>query len=629
MMVGDLKKYSRYLKPWWIEPALPVILALLIFMALTYILLAGTKRDQLSSAVEASFIKMAVSHMGPEVDVGNLAVVSGLNSDLEKFENSDEGFLSDFSINAYANILERVLAAGAHSVYFSWIPSAHPPTLEHLNPLIEVRNKYPDQKVYFGYPVEELPYLEPILLKKLDFLEADDCGWRVQVICSYNKGWGKWIIQHIANEFSTEEFYNEKNYFISENLPHFRPNYIMNLPGSGQIATWSFSDLISASPSFRGETVFVGPDIVFRDLQSSNKELVRRTFTAADDTDGDVSVSGTPFHVMWSQIAAMFISKSYVAVAPLYLSRFLAALFSLLILLLLWKVGAVVALGTFLLIAFGLPFMNKVGVSYFNVYVPLFEIIYSGLLVFLFTSMGYLAFQTYRKWRLDQLASAHTETANLRRNFIAIVSHNLNTPIAQMQGLVDILVSTCSEGEFKEGLKKVAGYVSLMQLFVRSVLLQSSIESGVLNEAPLTTRKFLEEFEQSLAKTIRKVGVQFELAISSELEDDLDIPIPIDSRVLSHFIANTLVLHFLRFKDHPAIMTLGYNSENDLFSLDLTSNEMDSSSVKKVLTEEFNEADRLVGPVFYKLVNGYIQFKKMELAMIPGGVSLKYTPTKS
>jgi hypothetical protein len=206
MMVGDLKKYSRYLKPWWIEPALPVILALLIFMALTYILLAGTKRDQLSSAVEASFIKMAVSHMGPEVDVGNLAVVSGLNSDLEKFENSDEGFLSDFSINAYANILERVLAAGAHSVYFSWIPSAHPPTLEHLNPLIEVRNKYPDQKVYFGYPVEELPYLEPILLKKLDFLEADDCGWRVQVICSYNKGWGSGSSNILPMNFPLKNF---------------------------------------------------------------------------------------------------------------------------------------------------------------------------------------------------------------------------------------------------------------------------------------------------------------------------------------------------------------------------------------------------------------------------------------
>jgi len=619
------KLRSVLLNQWWIEPALPVVLAVLIFLALTYILVAGTKRDRLASSVESMFIGSAIKHSSSQKyeDEEHLKylirTISVKQKDLKKFPATQEGIIKDLDIAVYAEILERVAIQKPKMIYLSWLPASQEPTRQHLSPIIDIRKKYPRLSIFIGYPVEELPNLEPVLLKQLDFLEADDCGRKVQTVCSYNKDWGRWIIQHIINQLEPENFSDPKNRYVSLNLPHFRPNYIMNLPQRDRIPDFSVEQLMSEQVDgrFKNAIVFIGPDYQSSSPSAEEKSVIRKTYTAIDDASGSLSQNGTPFHVFWAQIALMFTEGRFVSVAPRFVSNGLTVLFCVVIIALIRRFGAAIALGTFMLISVGMPLLNFVGMRYFFVYIPVFEVIYGGMMVFLFASMGFLSFQTYQRWRLDQIAKAHEETADLRSNFISVISHNLNTPIAQIQGLLDILRQSHSLKEETQLLSEISNDISLMQLFVRSVLIQSALENDGIHASAISLRKFAVEFQQLVGSPLKKSGATTDINFIAEDDEELDIPFSLDVRSLAHCIANLRILQLRSggCKSAKIDLCLVIDDQQCTFVIELVDQgqlkEM-RAKIQKVDSVK-KEDEEMLDKVFADLVASYISQENVQI----------------
>lgn len=625
-----LKLRTLLQNQWWLEPALPVVLAFLIFSALTYILVSGTKRDRLSSEVESIFIGAAIDYSSTlEIEQNDdFVVVTATDQDRQRLPNTDSGFIEDINIETYARVLESILKEGPSRVYFSWLPASHHPTIEHLRPIIDVVERYEGIPLYFGYPVEEIPNLEPALTQSLNFLEADDCGRKVQVVCSYNSEWRKWIIQHVANLFAPDGFADESANFVSLNLPHFRPNYIMNLPQVNRVKQLSFGELLQfrSESSLEGKVVFVGPDFTSRREGASEKRVIRKTFTPLDDNSKSLGVAGTPMHVFWSQVALMFKEQRMVAVAPLWVTMTMLVLFCALIIFLLLRYGAAMALGTFMFVSIGMPLSNLVGMRYMQVYIPVFEVIYGGLMVFLFASMGFLSFRTYQRWRLGQLTKAHAETADLRTNFISVISHNLNTPIAQMQGLLDILHKSPKLADKQDTVEETLRDVSLMQLFVRSVLLQPSIDTGVLNKTSISLRKFVQEFHQLVGGSLKKFGVETELKFHSqesadEGQDEFDVPLFLDVRALAHCIANLRIIEGRKDQAGDSAVELTYDLEEQKVSFNFP---MESEEICRGIVKDCQfqgesmkrgaQNQDLLDAVFARLVQSFTKSEDVKLS---------------
>ncbi|GAG95417.1 unnamed protein product, partial [marine sediment metagenome] len=136
----------------------------------------------------------------------------------------------------------------------------------------------------------------------------------------------------------------------------------------------------------------------------------------------------------------------------------------------------------------------------------MFDAIYAGLTTFLFAAFGKLSYQNFQRWRLEEAEKTFELTADLKRNFISLISHNLNTPIARMQGLVDVLLAKTADQAIHEDLSSAGQLVARLQVGIRSVLVSTAVEDRSLNNVPMTLKTFEGEFLNVVGSFLEKLG---------------------------------------------------------------------------------------------------------------------------
>ena len=92
---------------------------------------------------------------------------------------------------------------------------------------------------------------------------------------------------------------------------------------------------------------------------------------------------------------------------------------------------------------------NIISVVYFRTYLPLCLCLYSSSIVTLLMIFIKLSYLSYRNNYILFLATQEYEKNYLRKTILSIMSHNLNTPLAQVQGLFDLIRISLSESTQK------------------------------------------------------------------------------------------------------------------------------------------------------------------------------------
>ncbi len=531
----------------WLEVTYPVGVAAFFIVTLAALLYSGNPRDQLATNLEGLLIRSSLKGaVLPPKHPERTVVISETEDDLKNFPLADKSTLKGVRIDVYAKVLDRILAAKPEVVYFSWLSGAQSRELDYLRPVVDSFKRVPsDVKVYVPFPLYEIDFLPKEVRESMTILEGDDCRFDVQSYCAYDaKEFENWVIQNLTAVFWNTPEHPIEKYHLSTNLPHSRPMFLLNLPDKNKLQQFSFSEVLD--PKFdlallKGRAVFVGSSVVQPTSVNGDNELLQRIFIPQDNFSENIEQAGTPYHVIWALVAQMFIDERTVAVPPGWVTDVFTVVLCLCILFLLWKVGAAAALAVFLLYSISYPYINQFSIRFFQVYLPMFDAIYVGLNTFLLAAFGKLSYQLYRKWRLDEKASALATTADLKGNFISLISHNLNTPIAKMQGLLDVLQLQAKEGLPEADIKEAAYLTAQLQLSIKAVLIATAVEEGSLSISTLSLHAFQKEFQNLVGSTLAKLHVAFNFAESSD-EDLENMPVKIDARAVVYALASCLTL---------------------------------------------------------------------------------------
>lgn len=556
-----MKKTSKFisrfleavsLRLWWLDVLYPIVLALGLVGMFTYVMYSGLKHMRLSSIGENSLIRTSLLMLNTSriVAAQSTIVISAEESDLAQVPIANGSVVRDASIEGYAKVLRRVAFSSPKLVVLSWTPSAHIGLEADYEPLYEAFRQVPmGVKILFAYPPTE-KWTVPVNLQKVaTFVDDGPCDdfSEVQLACPLpaSQVFDDWIIPNILQAITPNFPELRRVGKISEYIARTHPSFLVNATPETALKKLTFSEVLAPSLDlqvFRDKVVLLGSNLIQPPEVSSNV-AIRRVFTNQSPQRESLRLHGTPMHVFWAQIIELFAQDNLVRIPTAHEQTGISILFCLCILAILYRLGDVAAIGSFLgFITLG-PAINAFSIKLFESYIPLFDLFYFGLGTLILAGFGRLSKEAFDRWRIDERLRYHSHTADLKGNFTSLVSHNLNTPIAKQQGILEMLRQNPRANEWGSHIAKASSLSALLQLYVKCVLVTTAIEERSLNFVGCTAPRLREELSGNFSALLGKLGIHLVLPSSDSAGDDADlVPVRLDIRGITTALAALLVL---------------------------------------------------------------------------------------
>lgn len=507
---------------WWLDVVYPLLFSVMLFLFVTSLFFSGPKHRRISSFWENKFLLYSIQKFSLQSSDHKtpLTLVRYLESDHKILPHAPK--LRDAHITTYARSLLKLSELGVKTVVVNWSPAAHDERHGYYQPLIDaIREIRHQTKVIIAYPDLKAWNLPQELKSIATVVDDLTCSEPREIVCPYLPEAKDWVIEQIMQHSLSVTGKKLPKLSISENLTLPAPSYIVHTVDEGllkQMSMTNLFDMSSQDKSLEHHLVILGNDLVQEATSEDQVDIIRRVWTAHDDMTAALRVQGTTLHVFWAQLADQFLKNRFVRVLPQWATWMIAASLSLFVVATILRLGAVYALAAYLFIMFSSPLANSLLIALMGIYVPLFDILYSGGVSFLLFAFFNLSLTTFQRWRLDARMRAHGRTTQLKNNFISLLSHNLNTPIAKMQGLFEVVERQTVAGGSTQDLDQAFAIVSRMRLTVRTVLVTASVLEGHLRTEQHQLNSFLDDFMADYGSWLRRLG----LSITSKHQDNAD-----------------------------------------------------------------------------------------------------------
>ena len=445
-------------------------------------------------------------------------------------------------------------------------------------------------KVFVSFDPSKSVGFEPKVESWIKVLEGDPCEEGRQRICVYNSMWKRWMGQAVFEEFLDDKSISP----LSENLQRVYPSYLLFFSKQAR------EDELKSLEKIRGKVVVL--DLGSKGILRENKDEISSYFSQSD-------YLGSSF---WSDVIRFLIQKDFVYVSTKLGVFFLGFISVCLLFFVVFFTSSYVSvLLVFLLFVF-LFLLNILSVSFFRIYIPLADVFFLNFaFVFLFTylKMSYLSYK--RDFDLFR-ANKIYEMKKFRKIVISIISHNLNTPLAQVSGLLDIVYyADKKDKSYSHDLSTIQSSLALASLSVKVFLMIISLQNKRVNLALLD----LKDFESFLKKELKLCLDPLGFKISFLYEQ----PENTNTFFASHSLLSSLILSFCYFfyfsgrEVNIRIMmtTDGESSKDDIF-INLISNQKISESFFSLddnslapLVKEKEQLDKLIFRYIFAFKESY------------------------
>ncbi len=187
------------------------------------------------------------------------------------------------------------------------------------------------------------------------------------------------------------------------------------------------------------------------------------------------------------------------------------------------------SLGGFTVVCFALYWV-------FGLWIPMAHPLLAGLLCYYFFIPYRLIVENRRSWEYYQKNKLLSQVEELKTNFISMMSHDLKTPIARIQGMTEVILTDANpvSSQQREAVDTIKHSADDLLKFISAILNYGRIESeGV--QLHLQSK----DINNVLKEVIRKhefLAKVKRIQIVSELEPMF--PIPMDSDLMKQVLSN-------------------------------------------------------------------------------------------
>jgi signal transduction histidine kinase len=178
-----------------------------------------------------------------------------------------------------------------------------------------------------------------------------------------------------------------------------------------------------------------------------------------------------------------------------------------------------------------------------------------GIFVSYYLAVPYRLIREYKKrWDYQRKHEILTQVEEMKTHFLSLVTHDLKTPVARIQGLTELLFRKYSSipGESeREALKNILYSTDELNHFITSILELSKVESN-----PLHLNLESKDINQLLERSIQRFepfAKNQKIKIHSQLEPLF--PIKVDVQLIEKVI-NNLIDNALKYSPSDSILTV-------------------------------------------------------------------------
>lgn len=151
--------------------------------------------------------------------------------------------------------------------------------------------------------------------------------------------------------------------------------------------------------------------------------------------------------------------------------------------------------------------------------------------------VGYLASRIEQKnWQLEQEKKSLAKLEQLKNNFVSLISHDLKTPIAKIQAIVDRLLLVERTPELNQDLRSLRGSSHELHRYIQSILKILRVESRDFHLNIEVAD--INELVQSAIMQVKPLAQEKQIAISEVLEPLFSIEV--DPTLIQEVLGNIL-----------------------------------------------------------------------------------------
>lgn len=331
------------------------------------------------------------------------------------------------------------------------------------------------------------------------------------------------VIRHIFSQSEVLPHLVEK--ITAKKFPHSRTGISINYRGSSHVFTqYTLSEILNEEipdQAFAGKIVLIGAETSSGPQYLTPAGPLSRAETLAHITD-DLLGNKWIRQLHFGIYALMFLLLTFIAV-------FLITQYpqSVALVFMLWLALSIAALSAWVF-------------DSFYIWIPA----YSPSILLLATWIIFIGYQANRierlNFHLQQEQKYLQELEQLKNNFVSLISHDLKTPIAKIQAIVDRLMIQQRSEELQEDLKSLRRSGDELNRYIQSILKVLRVESRdfKVNKEVADINEVIEEAIQQ----VRPLADEKNIRLQTELEPmfSVEFDITLIKEVLVNLIENAI-----------------------------------------------------------------------------------------
>ena len=517
---------SRSLIKRWFGIVPLLLMGGLLWALLTYLVHSGGEGDSFAARAEQALISktLAASHWG---------VPRGSPVKVVEISERDRRY-STKSDDPYFKALSQVISKSPTAIFLSWSLFFADKNIEKR--LLNIVNDSPvTTKIVMFVNRSYFDKVSHEIIDNLDVRVLGECDGELLGGCHFGSKMNS-AVYEIATIVGGGVV-NIPKFHLSSNLPYPGISLLFYLPDWDSVPRLDISDLDSGAGDIkRGDFVFISDFISALEKEKLTKVAI------PDDRYQFGSILLDTYQVL-PLVAGMLFHNKTISIPPIWVTTILMVCLCFVVAVLMWKLGRVAAFTVFVVYTFAYPVGNKLSVEVFKVYIPMFDFVYFGFVTFFVTSYLKASTDSFRRWRLNARTRVLSRSFELKTNFISLISHDLNTPVAKMAGLVEVLLMKENSSGISKDLEFVQKEVVRLQIAVRAVLISARIDGEALNKRSMSLAGLKEEFDDRVSPILGKLGYNFKFAVGNSSSDEIMRPFVVDGRVICYGLIALIALY--------------------------------------------------------------------------------------